>query len=119
MTAAALLDRPSAATSSALRLPAFGREVALLLRAGRRPIGNTIIVTTNWNFSTAFVRVVCPTDVPATAFDFSFLRGQQTIVLVPLRDLNAGRLLLACVRRAFPIRALLCVCCDDPWQEAA
>jgi hypothetical protein len=101
---------------SGLRLPAYGREVATLLRSGRRPIGGTIIVTTRWDFSTAFVRVVCPPDQSAGSFDFSFLRDQEVIVLVSALEFEAGQSLLARIRQSRPRRALLCVTCGDPWR---
>ncbi len=92
-----------------MRLPAYGREIALLLRAGRRPIGGTIVVTTRWEYARAFARVVTPPEIPPEEFDLSFLRAQEIIVVVPEEHEELGHRLLASVLRAMPKRAVLLV----------
>jgi hypothetical protein len=101
-----------------MRLPAYGREIALLLRAGRRPIGGSIVVTTQWELCRDCARVVCPPDVPAENFDFSFLRGQEVMVVVPAAHEEFGHRLLIAVRRATPKLAILLVA-HDAKREAA
>ena len=78
---------PTAANEPAQRLPAYGRELSAALLAGYRPVpgGGCVIVTTRWDYATAFSpgRLVCPPDVPARAYDFAFLRGVEVAVVVP------------------------------------
>lgn len=92
-----------------MRAPAYGREIATLLRAGRRPLGGSIIVTTRWDFARAFARVVTPPEIPPEEFDLSFLRAQEVMVVVPQAHEELGYRLLTCVRRAGPRRAVLIV----------
>ena len=92
-----------------MRLPAFGREVAMLLRAGRRPVSGRIVVTTLWNYATKTAHVVCDPSIPPEHFDMRFLQRQEVVVVVPEEHEEIGHRLLAAVRRASPKRALLIV----------
>jgi hypothetical protein len=79
---------------TALRLPAYGREIAGALAAGLRPrLGNTIAVVTAWDLQTPLERVVCPATEDADTWSFDFLTGQDVVVLAPERDqIHAERL---------------------------
>ena len=92
-----------------MRLPAFGREIATLLRAGRQPRSGRIIVTTLWSYATGTARVVCPPEIPPEHFDMRFLQRQEVVVVVPEEHEEIGHRLLAAVRRVSPKRAVLIV----------
>lgn len=93
------------------RLPAYAREIVMLLRAGRRPIDG-IVVTTSWDLGRAYARVVCPPDVPPECFDLSFLRGQRVMIVVPEAHEELGHRLHTAVRSAHPKLATLYVMRD-------
>ena len=86
------------------RLPAYGRRLRDALRAGLRPCkgGGTIVVTTQWDYACAFDpgRLVCPTDTPATSYDFAYLVGCPVVVVVPRHEQVFGESLAAVIRDA-------------------
>ena len=89
--------------ASQRRLPAYGRRLKAALDAGYRPVKGrgTVIVTSEWNYATAFNpgRVVCPPEDSPEDYDFTFLNGCEVVVLVPERDELHGRALLSRVQK--------------------
>ncbi len=101
------------APQRAQRLPAYGRELRDAIQAGYRPrwLGGGIVVTSDWNYARAArgARLVCMPDEPAAAYDFTFLRGCDVLVLVPEADELHGEALRAAIRDAGASTVVLAV----------
>ena len=67
------------------RLPAYGRQLMIMRRAGRMPI-RMVIVTFDWKLARVYPRIVIANEAIPAELDFSYLSGLPVQVIYRSND---------------------------------
>ncbi len=67
------------------RLPAYGRQLMIMRRAGRMPI-RMVIVTFDWKLAQVYPRIVIANEAIPAELDFSYLSGLPVQVIYRSND---------------------------------